>query len=476
MFKDRKVGSEEVTCYYNKNEGSPGILYCAINADELKEWVVENSGVFNDAIFHCCDRKFFDVGGLLVKILLKIERLEDMSILLDKENVEEFSISIRCQSSLFPPPGTTVHQNWHRFLDNSFTEFDMGEYVAVLLSEERYAGDVYIPAVYMYARVLLKCDLIGSTSSIIRSTLRKYKVQVGQGRIQEIHAFDIFKFNRKKQETTQELVPFIEITNTSTDGRPLESICQDVEAIILAAWTLPEEERRKLIKRLYKKWHPDKNHGNELASTEVFKFIKQAVLNLERGHGIRDNNAEDFDYSRNSAFWSHFQTWDHDATNNSESDSTETNGGGNTQGHTAGRQMREPVPSLAEANQWMQQAKRDVTAASNFYEAAEIGHNFNWICFICYQSVEKILKAMHYNIDSNTIPNSNCLEKLVAGMNIELQDMVITLTTLLGNHAGLLYPDRHSIPRIPADEFDKAKAGQATKLAHKIVEYVSDRL
>lgn len=83
---------------------------------------------------------------------------------------------------------------------------------------------------------------------------------------------------------------------------------------------------------------------------------------------------------------------------------------------------------------------------------------------------------MHYNMDSNTIPNSNCLENLVAGMNIELQDMVITLTTLLGNHAGLLYPDRHSIPRIPADEFDKAKAGQAIKLAHKIVEYVSDRL
>ncbi|VDI12593.1 sacsin [Mytilus galloprovincialis] len=476
MFEDKKVGSKEVTCYYLKKDNDSNILYCALQNTVLKEWLVENSGVIDYAISHCSDRKFVDVGGLLVKTLLKIDKLEDMSILLDKENVEEFSISIKCKSSLFPPPGTTVHPNWYRFLDNNFTEFDEGEYVAVLLSEERYEGDMYVPAVYMYAKIIQKCDPIENASSFIRSTLRKYRVHVGHGRIQEIHAFDIFKFNRNKEETTQELVPFLEITNTSTDGRPLESICQDVEAIIHAAWTLPEEERRKLIKRLYKKWHPDKNHGNELESTEVFKFIKQAVLNLERGHGIRDNDAEDFDYSRNSAFWSHFQTWDHDATNNSESDSTETNGGGNAQGHTAGRQMREPVPSLAEANQWMQQAKRDVTAASNFLEAAEVGHNFNWICFICYQSVEKILKAMHYNMDSNNIPNSNCLEHLIAGMNIELQDMVITLTTLLGNHAGLLYPDRHSIPRIPADEFDKAKAGQAIKLAHKIVEYVSDRL
>ncbi|XP_052100068.1 sacsin-like isoform X2 [Mytilus californianus] len=475
-FRDQKVGSKEVTCYYQKKDDSPSILYCALKATELKEWVVENSGVFDYAISHCCDRKFFDVGGLLVKTLLKIDKLEDMSILLDNENVEEFSISIRCQSSLFPPTGTTVHQNWHRFLDNSFTEFHEGEYVAVLLSEEQNEGDMYIPAVYIYAKILQKCDPIQNTLSIIRSTLLKYKVLVGRGRIQEIHAFDIFKFNRNKQETTQELVPFLDIADTSPDDRPLESICQDVEAIILAAWTLPEEERRKLIKRLYKKWHPDKNHGNEFASTEVFKFIKQAVLNLERGHGIRDNNTEDFDFSRNSAFWSHFQTWDHDATNNSERHSSETNGGGGAQGHTAGRQMREPVPSLAEANQWMQQAKRDVTAASNFFEAAEVGHNFNWICFICYQSVEKILKAMHYNMDSNNVPNSSSLENLVTGMNIELQDMVITLTTLLGNHAGLLYPDRHSIPSIPADEFDKAKADQAIKLAHKIIEYVSDRL
>jgi curved DNA-binding protein CbpA len=41
----------------------------------------------------------------------------------------------------------------------------------------------------------------------------------------------------------------------------------EVEGTIRAAWTLPEDERRKIIKRLYKKWHPDKNFGNELVNT-----------------------------------------------------------------------------------------------------------------------------------------------------------------------------------------------------------------
>jgi hypothetical protein len=88
------------------------------------------------------------------------------------------------------------------------------------------------------------------------------------------------KLNRNFQKTSKEIAPFIDIaSNSSTDGRPLANILMEVEGTIRAAWTLPEDERRKIIKRLYKKWHPDKNFGNELVTTEVFKFIKQAVLN-----------------------------------------------------------------------------------------------------------------------------------------------------------------------------------------------------
>jgi hypothetical protein len=33
------------------------------------------------------------------------------------------------------PAGTTVHPDWHCYLDNSFVDFDNGEYVALLLNE-----------------------------------------------------------------------------------------------------------------------------------------------------------------------------------------------------------------------------------------------------------------------------------------------------------------------------------------------------
>jgi hypothetical protein len=93
-------------------------------------------------------------------------------------------------------------------------------------------------------------------------------------------------------QPSKEIAPFIDIaSNSSTDGRPLENILMEVEGTIRAAWTLAEDERRKIIKRLYKKWHPDKNFGNELVTTEVFKFIKQAVLNIERGNDINTRYA-----------------------------------------------------------------------------------------------------------------------------------------------------------------------------------------
>jgi hypothetical protein len=71
------------------------------------------------------------------------------------------------------------------------------------------------------------------------------------------------------QETSTDLAPFLDIADGPTDDRNLDDILREVKEIIKDAWTLPEDERKKVIKRLYKKWHPDKNHGNEAVATKV---------------------------------------------------------------------------------------------------------------------------------------------------------------------------------------------------------------
>ena len=391
VFKDTVVGNEEVSCYYQKKKDNDdqNILYCAFKETDIKDWLQESSRVIEYAISHCTERKFVDSGALLLKILLKIYNIDEMSVLLDREKVDEFCISVDYNGSMFPSPGMTVHPDWHRFLDNSFSTFDPNEYVALLLSEEQMNKDEYTPSVYVYAIIIRKCETTDCESNVLRNTLQMYEVRVGRGRIEQIHAFDLYKFNRNFKKTSKEIAPFIDIaSNSSTDSRPLEDILREVEDTIRAAWSLPEDERRKIIKRLYKKWHPDKNFGNELVATEVFKFIKQAVLNIERGNDINTRyDSQDFnDFSRDSQFWNHFQTWDQDTRHTTnQAPAAGTSGNENQSAHTRGRQCYEPVPSSADAKQWMHQAKRDFSAASQFLVEAEKGHNFNWICFLCQQ-------------------------------------------------------------------------------------------
>ena len=51
----------------------------------------------------------------------------------------------------------------------------------------------------------------------------------------------------------------------------------DVSDTLEEAWRLPENQRRKIIKRVLLKWHPDKNIGNEEFATIIMQHIQVGV-------------------------------------------------------------------------------------------------------------------------------------------------------------------------------------------------------
>ena len=57
----------------------------------------------------------------------------------------------------------------------------------------------------------------------------------------------------------------------------LQEICSDLSRQLDEIWKLPEEERKKAIKRLCLKWHPDKNLDNQGLAEEVFKFLNNEI-------------------------------------------------------------------------------------------------------------------------------------------------------------------------------------------------------
>ncbi|CAG2253122.1 unnamed protein product [Mytilus edulis] len=406
-YKGKIVGQDQLPAYCKTqtiDETSQHTLYCAFNEYKLQEWLNESSLKISEALSKCTNNFYCDTKGFLMMAVLNyIENPKGISKALDRAGVEQYSISKKSRKSVFPPAGVTVHEEWHCFLDNSFSDFDVGDYVALLLSEERIDGDKFIPAVYIYAIIVGKVGS-GETIPIIGNTLLYYLVDVGN---------------------------------------------QHVKEKIKAAWTLPEDERKKIIKRFFKKWHPDKTMVTEKNATEIFKFIKKIVLQMENGGDIDANTNSNFNQPpRNSTFWEHFRTWERDTTedkNYSEQRNQSSSGCGTSSGR---RQDKQEVPSVAEARQWMRQAKLDFTAAKQFLPSAETGPHFNWICIMCYQSVEKVLKALHFHKDCNDVPSTNDLLQLSDSLGQSLQVMVKTLVDVIGPRERTMYPDRMDIPKL----------------------------
>jgi hypothetical protein len=84
---------------------------------------------------------------------------------------------------------------------------------------------------------------------------------------------------------------------------------------------------------------------------------------------------------------------------------------------------------------------------------------------------------MHFNKDSNKVlKKSAVLEHIVEGLDPELQDMVMTVSAKVGKQEKMMYPDRHRIPKIPADDYDKQTAVDVINLTRLILEYASDKI
>nr|1IUR_A Chain A, KIAA0730 protein [Homo sapiens] len=72
---------------------------------------------------------------------------------------------------------------------------------------------------------------------------------------------------------------------------PRGSILKEVTSVVEQAWKLPESERKKIIRRLYLKWHPDKNPENHDIANEVFKHLQNEINRLEK-QAFLDQNAD----------------------------------------------------------------------------------------------------------------------------------------------------------------------------------------
>ena len=339
-------------------------------------------------------------GEYVIKLFQQITDPANIVITLDRMSVKPYDLQEHESFSVFPEPGTYVPVELHHLLNCDFSEIKIHEYRSVALELEDTGmldtdedQDSYDP-VYIYARIehIIESE---SRSSYLR---QRYKVYTGSEFV-IVPVFKIYKFIRPRTESTStDLVATGVIPDKKSD-QSLSKTLYSIRHMLEEAWRESEEARKHVIKRLYLRWHPDKNINNEQTCKEVFQYIKEVISKLENGIPL-DEDANSGRQSRAYPDFTSSQYFRFCAKMDSRSQSHrayaqhfydrggtfghETGGFGNCFSHTTSRAHEYKDPK--EARRWLWQAKVDLRhATKTCNDATGDPPAYNCICELCYQ-------------------------------------------------------------------------------------------
>ncbi|KAG9491985.1 hypothetical protein GDO78_000478 [Eleutherodactylus coqui] len=387
------------------------------------------------------------------------------------------------QSKLeLPMPGTPIPAEIHyTLLMDPTNVFYPGEYVGYLVDAE--GGDSFgsYQPTYTYAIIVQEVEKDDGNSS---SLGKFYQIDIGYSEYKIVSSLDLYKFSRPEDTAqnkdsapstptsptefpppgprTPPSFPNKESNKTSSTKHQspkkmklhsLPEILKEVTAVIEQAWKLAESERKKIIRRLYLKWHPDKNAENLDIATEVFKHLQNEINRLEK-QAFVDVNVERTTrrtfttpssrfQSEKSSFQRFYSSWNQEATNHkSERQQYKEKFSVPTGSYDSKRFFVPPtfksVGNPVEARRWLRQARANFSAARN-----DMHKNANeWVCFKCYLSTKLALIAADYAVRGKS-------DKDLEGLTKDVQ----TLEAYGVDSLKTRYPDMLPFPQIPNDRF-----------------------
>ena len=408
--------------------------------------------------------------------------------------------------------GKAIPQEWHYRLDQDIDNlFHANEYVGYEDHENHF--------------ILVKIvHFVFEGQNLDNQYKRKYRIltteEDQEGTI--VSVLSLYKFikGEKKEKLTgdsQAVVPYegpATSDNPEYDDRYLKQVRRNLCKELKEIWHLDLEERKKALRRLYLKWHPDRNPDNPDFAEKVYKFLRAQIERLEKGLPLDDPDEEDTTRAHQSTgtsrtwWWEQFRNWDHTANQHRQyyNRDYERNFGGRSRRSRSGRCQSNQgfgwnegsgwsdsspftcdndfrVPRQPEEGQrWICQARYDHKLLIMVYDQM-ISLNDDWIaghvCFLAHQLAEKSLKAAMYafcGLEANDLNNHDALTRHARALQTEKP----TETLNLDSHAASLesfyldtrYPNRHIPPDIPALAYTLTTAEEAKEHGIKVFSIV----
>ena len=357
-FVDKVVVSgEEISRVY---------VNAATGTNEIAKTILLVSGVVEDICAGLLGRR-----ALLIPHMLSCP-LSDIWSLLDSMDVRQDDSLRTAEVDIFPEPGSFILLEDHHLLNDDFEEFEPDEYVGFELDDpslQRQEGN----ATYIYAIIIEKvpneCD---------SRLTKRYRINIGDGQEIVVDAADLYKLHRLNTPTSSAIV-LSDKPRQPPKKRSRQEVFDEISDLLEEAWRLPEDKRRKVLKRLYLRWHPDKNLGEEEFCKEVCQHIQNEASRLERGEP-RGGQSSSFEAgTQGGSYDSFFTSWGARARQHNAQ----------RQGYRARRQYPRDYhrnnPQPGEARRWFKQAVADIEAANN--DIVYDKPSYEWACFKCHQVI-----------------------------------------------------------------------------------------
>ena len=465
-----------------------------------------------------CSKTDFDIQGAekAIGILLKAPTPNQIEELLNDRGINTAGMELKgaATSKFTPTLGGPIPEDWHHRL---FCD------IRNVFKPQEWVGYEDRDNHYIFARVehsVITADSDGEQEQEenrqLNSDERLDHVMITisedeQGMQQNVTVtvLDLYKILRIKtrphDDGTTELVLYdpdsesVLLWNAIKDEKLkliLKEICQELKRI----WKLKDkDQRRKAIKAMYLKWHPDKNPHP--FATKAFQFLRRQIQRLKQGLPLEEPD-ENTDESQSTFtpdnYWdSYFRNWDNIARSRNRYWRQEQTyyynwcGGSSSSSYgTSSSSYRcrynfsfddvmedvRVTPDPSTARVWMKQAEHDLKALEILAIEVDTCRGVcAHVCFMAHQVAEKALKAGMYQVSglhSSALKN----HQLMAHANAIVQ-MRARVTTRLSQNASKLesyylnprYPNRYTPVTVPSDQYTVDQAAEAKEAAAKIL-------
>ena len=328
-------------------------------------------------------------------------------------------------------------------------------------------GDKVARFVYVYAKVIRRVE---DPNCDTNRYLARYCVDIGEREFLEVGVLDLYKFVPPSSPGNVQQTVSEEASLNRNESETTETIIHGIKQELKEIWSLPDVERKKSIRRLYLRWHPDRNPSNISQATVVTQFIEGEIRRLS----TTSREVPDFHS------WSQVARQQQQSFENYRRHYPSQHSSRNTFGTGTFNDYFRPVcsssyfnPDAKEARRWIKQAREDLRAAELCLSAER--PLFYMTCFQSQQVVEKALKAALYSTCG--LADEQLKSHDVIALASEVQRLrgspsdVYHFAVMVRNYyIPTRYPNQHPRSVVPADAYKLDDASTALQAAQIVLE------